>query len=245
MRRVSVLTLSLVAYALFFATSLYLVGFLANFGVPKGVDSVGASAWPEAFAIDSLLLVVFGLQHSLMARPRFKRVWVKAVGKAAERSCYVLASSLFLSLIFWGWQAIPQSVWSVTDPAMRRLTWALYLTGALFLVASTFLIDHFEMFGLKQAYFHFKGQELPITKFQARGFYRYVRHPIMTGFLLISWITPTMTVGHLLFAVGMTIYVRIGVYFEERNLLESLGSSYLEYREKVPAFWPRPWRHGC
>lgn len=243
MKRHVIAAYGVACYLLFFATFLYLVAFLAGVGVPKGIDDGAALATPLAhaitIAIDIGLILLFGVQHSIMARAGFKRVWTKLVPPAAERSSYVLASSLALIVLFLFWQPLPAVVWSVETTWLQVLLWALFLAGWGLLFVSTFMIDHFSLFGLRQVWDYWRGQESPAEPFTTRGSYRWVRHPLMTGFLMAFWFVPHMSVGHFLFSAGMSAYIVIGTLYEERDLIGAYGQRYRDYAAAVPRFIPR------
>jgi len=211
------------AYLLFLGVLGYAVGFFADFGVPKGIDQGPRGAAPVAVGIDLLLLLLFAVQHTVMARPWFKRRWTRIVPEPAERATFVLATSLALALLFWLWRPIGGTVWSLPGPGAVAL-WAGYAAGWVVAVSATFLISHSDLFGLRQAWLHA----------------RRIRHPLMTGFLIIFWAAPTMTAGHVLFAATATGYILAGIAFEERDLIRSLGETYTAYRARVPALIPRP-----
>jgi methanethiol S-methyltransferase len=236
----------IVAYAIFFATFLYMVGFVGNLIVPKSIDTGGIADAPlaQALLINVALLGVFAVQHSVMARPAFKRWWTRFVPKAAERSTYVLLTSAALILIFVHWRPMATPVvWHVDGVAAITLI-ATHWAGWGILLISTFLLDHFELFGLKQVFMRMRGRELPAPVFRTPLFYRRVRHPIYLGILLAFWATPTMTAGHLLFAAGMSVYILIGVWFEERDLISLFGDRYRAYREQVGMLLPLPGRRA-
>jgi methanethiol S-methyltransferase len=227
-----------VSYAVFFAASLYAIGFVGNFVVPKSIDS-GTPAKPgEAVAINLLLLGLFAIQHSVMARPAFKRWWNGILPAACQRSTYVLLSSLILLLIFWQWQPMPTPLWRL-DGIAAWLLIGLFWLGWAITVASTHMIDHFELFGLSQALSALRGAKVAGQSFKTPLLYKVVRHPIMLGFLIAFWATPEMTVGHLLFAIANTAYILAGVHFEERDLIAEFGAAYQQYRERVPMLLPR------
>jgi methanethiol S-methyltransferase len=243
MKRATAFTYGIVCYAIFFAAFLYLIGFLANVAVPKSIDS-GATGLPLAAAalINVVLLLLFGVQHSVMARPGFKQAWTRIVPKSVERSTYVLFSSLLLILLFWAWQPMPQVIWSASTPIGEALGWTVFASGLLLVLVSTFLIDHFELFGLKQVTLNLLAREATSPAFQVRFLYRFVRHPIYLGWILTFWGTPTMTVGHLLFAAVLTGYILVAIRYEERDLISFHGERYERYRAQTPMLVPRPGR---
>jgi protein-S-isoprenylcysteine O-methyltransferase Ste14 len=241
MIRILTLIYSVVSYVAFLASLLYAVGFVGNFLVPKSIDSGPQDMAPMAAAlVDALLLLLFAVPHSVMARPAFKRWWTRYVPPAAERSTYVLISSLALGLLFWQWRPLPLVVWHVEAAVGRWLLLALFWAGWALVLVSTFLIDHFDLFGLRQVYLHASGREYTPPTFRTPGLYRYVRHPLMTGFLVAFWATPTMSVGHLLFAVATTAYVLIALQFEERDLVGFHGEEYRAYRKQASMLFPLP-----
>lgn len=229
----------IVAYAIFLPAFLYAIGFVGNVVVPKSIDVGNESAAAAAVAVDVVLLALFAVQHSVMARPAFKRIWTKVVPAALERSTYVLASSLVLILMFWQWRPIPAPVWQVHSPAGQMVLWAIFCAGWLLVLASTFMVDHFDLFGLRQVWLNFRGIAYTHPPFTTNWLYRYVRHPIMLGFVIAFWATPAMSLGHLLFAVATTGYVLIAIQLEEHDLAGLLGESYREYRHRVPMLLPR------
>jgi methanethiol S-methyltransferase len=226
-------------YLLFLAVLAYSIGFFIGFGVPKGIDQGSHTAVPAAVAIDLLLLLLFAAQHTVMARPWFKRHWTRVMPGPAERATFVLAASLVLALLFWLWRPIGGTVWSLSGPGVGAF-WAVYAVGWAVAVSSTFLISHFDMFGLRQAWLHTRRARYSPPPFTERGLYKLVRHPLMAGFVVVFWSAPTMTAGHLLFAAAATGYILVGIAFEEHDLIQSLDGAYTAYRARVPALIPRP-----
>ena len=233
-----ILFYAIVSYAIFLVSFLYALGFVGNYLVSKSIDVGRATNLSGAIVIDLLLLGMFAVQHSIMARPAFKRWWAKIFPEACQRSTYVLLSSLILLLLFWQWRPIPIPVWHV-DGIAAWLLIGVYWLGWLITLASTFMIDHFDLFGLRQAFFALRGGELPGQSFKTPLLYKIVRHPIMLGFLLAFWATPEMTAGHLLFAIMTTAYILVGLQFEERDLIAQFGAIYQQYRSRVPMLLPR------
>lgn len=230
-------------YLASFLTLLYTIAFTGNLPVPKTIDGPAASL-PEAYVIDLLLIGLFALQHSVMARPAFKRVWTKLVPHAVERSTYVLLASLTLLFLYWQWRPIAGVVWPATHPTAVLVLQAVFWSGWGLVLLSTFLINHFELFGLQQVFARLRGTTLPPPAFKAPSLYKWVRHPLYLGLLLAFWATPTMTLGHLLFAVANTIYILIGLSLEERDLLAVFGDQYRRYREQVSMLLPVPRRRA-
>jgi protein-S-isoprenylcysteine O-methyltransferase Ste14 len=234
MSRSLTLVTAVLCYAVFFAAFVYLIGFVAGLdALPTHVDKGLPAAPAVACLIDIALIALFGVQHSVMARPAFKRRWTRIVSPAIERSLYCLASAICLILLFALWRPIAGTVWSVEAPAARIALWALFLLGWMILFIATWLISHYELFGLAQAWRCFRGGEPPEQRFQTPFLYRWVRHPIYTGFLLAFWATPDMTYGHLLLTLGFSVYIFIGIAHEERDLVAHFGDDYSEYRKRV------------
>ena len=228
----------LACYACFLGSFLYAIGFVGDFAVPKTIDSGPAGAWPEALLIDLVLLGLFAVQHSVMARPGFKAVWTRVVPRAVERSTYVLFSSLLLILLMWKWQAIPAVVWEVSASLPKTILLALCAVGWLIVLLSTFMINHFDLFGLRQVFLRMRGIDYTPLHFTQRALYRFVRHPIMLGFVIAFWAAPYMSAGHLVFAIMTTGYILVGIFFEERDLMRSHSAEYGAYRARVPMLFP-------
>lgn len=239
MKNVLFAAYGLAAYAFFLATFLYAIAFVANVPGVRGIDGGATAPLIETLAVDLLLLGLFAVQHSVMARPAFKRWWTRLVPKAVERSTYVVCASACLAILFWQWRPLPQPVWTWTDPAAVGAAYAVSAAGWLLVLVSTFLIHHFELFGLRQSMAGLLGLDEPQVRFRTPGAYRVVRHPIYLGFLLAFWATPVMSAGHLLFAAMTTGYILVGIWFEERDLLDQFGERYARYREQVGMLLPR------
>ncbi len=229
----------LFAYALFLGTYLYAIGFIGNFAVPTRLDSSAQGPLGWALLINLLLLALFAVQHSVMARPGFKALWTRIVPKPVERSTYVLFSSLALILMFALWQPMGVVIWNVENPAVRGLLYGLLAAGFIIVLVATFLINHFDLFGMRQVWLYLRGREYTPLQFKTPLFYKYVRHPLYVGWLLAFWAAPTMTVAHLVFAVMTTAYILVAIQLEERDLITLHGEHYVRYRREVPMLIPR------
>jgi protein-S-isoprenylcysteine O-methyltransferase Ste14 len=232
------------SYLIFLVTFLYAIAFVGGFAVPRRLDGPLQSSLPAALAIDCLLLTVFAVQHSVMARRWFKERWTQIVPWAIERSTYVLCASLALLLLFWQWRPIGIQIWSVEHPAARIVLWTLFAAGWATVLIVTFLINHFDLFGLRQVWLPLIGRPYARVTFRTPLPYRYVRHPLYFGFLLAFWMTPTMTLAHLVFALATTAYIVLAIQFEERDLVSEHGAAYQEYRRRVPMLLPFSRRRG-
>ena len=236
--RITIFLYGVFCYLVFFATFLYAIAFLGDFGVPKSIDSGAQGSLGRALAVDVLLLGLFAVQHSLMARPWFKRAWTRIVPPAAERSTYVLFASVAMILLFWKWQPMGGLIWQLDTEVGRLVAYGIYAFGWALLLLATFLIDHFDLFGLRQVYLYLRGRPYTGLQFRTPLLYRYVRHPIYVGWLCIFWATPQMTVAHLIFALTTTAFILIAISWEERDLLSAHGETYQRYREQVPKLIP-------
>jgi len=233
----------LAAYVAFFGTILYAIGFVEDMVVPKTIDNGGGAPLAEAAIVNLLLMSVFALQHSVMARRQFKQWWTQYVPASVERSTYVLASSLALMLLFWQWRAMPAVVWHIADPSTAHAVQALSFVGWVLVFTSTFLINHFELFGLHQVANNLTGNPMPQMQFRTPLLYKLVRHPIYLGFIIAFWAAPTMTLGRMLFAAVTTAYIFIGILLEERDLIAQFGDEYRRYKAQVSMLVP--WRKSA
>ncbi len=238
MSRILVSLYGLVSYIVFFLSFLYAIGFVGNIFVPKTIDSGDVGAVIPSIIINMILLGLFAIQHSVMARPAFKHWFTRFIPEVFERSTYVLLSSLLLFLLYWQWQAMPGIIWDIKSPVGGMILTGIFWFGWLFVLLSTFMINHFDLFGLRQVYINFKGQEYSHLDFRIIGLYKLCRHPIMLGFVIAFWATPTMTTGHLLFAAVTTAYIFIALQFEERDLVTFFVDVYKNYQQKVPILFP-------
>jgi protein-S-isoprenylcysteine O-methyltransferase Ste14 len=240
--RLAAFLYGLVAYLAFFVSFLYAVGFVSGLLVPKTIDSGRVAPAAEALIVNLVLMSVFAVQHSVMARPQFKQWWTQYVPKSVERSTYVLFASLALSLLLWQWRPIPDVVWHIDNPQVAMALTSFSFLGWLIALTSTFLINHFELFGLHQVANNLAGRSMPAPRFRTPLFYNFVRHPLYLGFIIAFWATPTMTIGHLLFAVVTTAYIIVGALLEERDLVDLFGDDYRRYRDRVSMLVP--WRRS-
>jgi protein-S-isoprenylcysteine O-methyltransferase Ste14 len=235
MGRLAVVVYGVVAYVAFLGVFAAMFLFADNLGIVRGIDAPPTGS----LAVDLVLVAVFGVSHSVLARPAAKRALTAAVPAAAERSTYVVVASAALALTVWQWRAAPDVIWHVAQPAVRAAIWGISGIGAVLIVAATFLTDHFDLFGLRQVWLHWRGRPYTPVPFVERSLYRHVRHPMMLGLCVWLWATPDMTVGHLVFSAAMTAYILVGIALEERGLVRDLGAPYEDYRRRVPALFPR------
>ena len=238
MKKLLSLVYGVLAYFFFFGTFLYAIGFVGNVGVPRSIDTGATAPLAVAVLIDAVLLSLFALQHSIMARHGFKMRWTKIVPWHIERSTFVVAASAVLALLLWQWRTIPGTVWDVRGTALGSVLTVTFWLGWGILLVSTFLINHFELFGLVQVWAYFRGQEVHRPAFKTPALYKMVRHPIYLGFVIAFWSAPVMTVGHLIFSVATTGYIVVGILFEERDLIHAYGEAYRTYRARVPMLIP-------
>jgi protein-S-isoprenylcysteine O-methyltransferase Ste14 len=243
MSRILTFVYGVAAYSAFFVTYLYAAGFVGNLFVPKSLDSAPTAPFLTALLINLGLLSLFAVQHSVMARPWFKQVLTRMIPKAAERSTYVLASSLALLLLFWQWSPLGGTVWDIQNPTGRAVMYAAFAFGWLLVLVTTFLINHFDLFGLRQVWLYLLGREYRALNFVTPGPYRLIRHPLYLGWLFAFWATPTMTMTHLLFAAVATAYILVAIQFEEKDLVDA-HPEYAEYRRRTPMIIPIPKRHA-
>jgi protein-S-isoprenylcysteine O-methyltransferase Ste14 len=244
LKRVATYIYGTVCYLLFFGTFLYAAGFIGNILVPKSIDSGRSGPLGEALLINAGLLALFAIQHSVMARPGFKRIWTRFVPQVIERSTYVLLSSLAMLLLFWQWRPMGGVVWSVENQTLRLTIYGLCITGWTIVFLSTWMINHFDLFGMRQVYLYLIGRDYTPLPFGTPFFYRHVRHPLYLGWLLAFWSTPTMTVAHLLFAVMTTGYILVAIQLEEKDLIEAYGERYQKYKARVPMILPVRFRQN-
>jgi methanethiol S-methyltransferase len=240
--KIIALVYGMAAYVAFFVTILYAIGFVMGMAVPKTIDTGTGTSPGEALTINLILLSIFAIQHSVMARKRFKKWWTQFVPQPIERSTYVLLASLCLLLLFWQWRPMPAIVWQVDDPNLAVTIATISLAGWTLVFTSTFLINHFELFGLRQVTANLAGREIPAPRFRTPLFYKFVRHPLYLGFIVAFWATPEMTVGHMLFATATTLYIFAGIFLEERDLDELFGDDYRRYQKRVSMLIP--WRRS-
>ena len=239
--RLAAFLYGLVAYLVFFVAFLYAVGFVSGLVVPKTIDSGRVSSTVKALSVNLMLMTLFAVQHSLMARKQFKQWWTQYVPKPVERSTYVLFASLALILLFWQWRPMPEILWHIEEPEMAATITAISFGGWLMVLSSTFLINHFELFGLHQVVNNLIGLESPAPRFRTPLYYKFVRHPIYLGFVIAFWAASTMSIGHLLFAAVTTAYIFVGIFLEERDLVEMFGDEYRSYKQRVSMLLP--WRY--
>jgi methanethiol S-methyltransferase len=240
--RLAVLVYGVLAYAAFITTLLYAIGFVGNWIVPKSIDSGTPGPLVPSLLINTALLSVFVLQHTIMARPAFKRWWTRVIPPPMERSTFVLLASAALALVLWQWRPLPARVWEVTHPLGAGALTALSLAGWCTVLAASFMVSHWDLFGLRQSWLAFRAAPYRPVGFRVTGLYRLVRHPLMVGFLVAFWATPRMSVGHLFFAIMTTLYILVGIAFEEHDLIAELGERYLDYRRRVRGLIPIPRR---
>ena len=238
LKRISFFSYGVINYALFLGVFLYAIGFVGNIFVPVAIDGVPQVSFWQAFVVDSVLLGIFALQHSVMARPGFKKWWTRAIPKPVERSTYVLFSNIAMVALFVFWEPMGGVVWNITEPAGQAVMWGVFATGWLLVLVSTFLINHFDLFGLRQVWLFLIGKPYSNLPFHTPAFYKLVRHPLYVGWFLALWATPTMTVTHLVFAIATAAYILIAIQLEERDLMDA-HPEYRAYREQVPMLIPR------
>ena len=244
LKRILFFVYGVISYLIFFGTFLYAIGFIGNFGVPRTLDGASDGSFLINLLIDAGLLTLFAVQHSVMARKWFKDAWTRVVPQPLERSTYVLFSSLALIFLFWQWRPLGGIVWSVESPIGIFVLYSLFAFGWALVLVSTFLINHFDLFGLRQVWFYLLGKSYEPLKFGTPALYRVVRHPLYVGWFFAFWMTPQMTFAHLLFSIATTAYILLAIQFEERDLLREHGESYEEYRREVPMLVPFTGKRG-